>query len=59
MMLYKDTKVKVCSPDGDTDFLTLMQVCYKGDTLATYVFIIWLDYELRTSIIQWKKMVSL
>ena len=24
MMLYKNTKVKVRSPDGDTDFLTLL-----------------------------------
>ena len=29
MMLYKNTKVKVCSPDGDTDFLILSQVYFK------------------------------
>ena len=29
MMLYKKTKVKIRSPDGDTDFLTLLLVFYK------------------------------
>ena len=43
MMLYKNTKVKVCSPDGDTD--TVAGVL-QGDT---YLFIICLDYVIRTS----------
>ena len=49
-MLYKNTKVKVRSPDEDTVFLTLKQMCCKDDTLAPYLFIICLDYVLRTSI---------
>ena len=41
MMLYKNTKVKVHFLDGDTDYF---------NTLAPYLFIICLDYVLRTSI---------
>ena len=50
MMLYKNTKVKVCSPDGDTDYFDIVVGVLQGDTLAPYLFIICLDYVLRTSI---------
>ena len=50
MMLYKNTKVKVCSPDGDTDYFDIVGGVVQGDTLAPYLFIICLDYMLRTSI---------
>ena len=49
MMLYRNTKVKVRSPDGDIDF-DIVVVVLQGDTLAPYLFIIYLDYVLRTSI---------
>ena len=41
MMLYKNTKVKVCSPDGDTDYFNIEAGVLQGDTLAQYLFIIW------------------
>ena len=50
MMLYKNTKVKACSPDGDTDYFDIVAGLLQGDTLAPYLFIIYLDFELRTSI---------
>ena len=50
MMLYENTKVKVRSPDGDSDYFDIVAVVLQGDTLAPYVFIICLDYVLRTSI---------
>ena len=50
MMLYKSTKVKVCSPDGDTDYFGIVAGVQQGDTLAPYLLIIWQDYELRISI---------
>ena len=50
MMLYKNTKVKVHSPDGDTDYFDIVVGVLQGDTLAPYLFIICLDYMLRTSI---------
>ena len=55
MMIYKNTKVKVRSPDGDTDYFDIVAGVLQGDTLALYLFIICLDYELRTSIDLMKK----
>ena len=49
-MLYKNTKVNIRSPDGDTDYFDIVAGVLQGDTLATYLFIICLDYMLRTSI---------
>ena len=40
MMLFKSTKVKVHSPDGDTDYFDIVVVMLLGDTLAPYLFII-------------------
>ena len=50
MMLYRNTKVKVCSPDGDTDYFDIVTGMMQGVTLAPYLFIICLDDVLRTSI---------
>ena len=49
-ILYKNTKVKVRSPDGDTEYFDIVAGVLQGDTLAPYLFIICLDYVLRTSI---------
>ena len=49
-MLYRNTKVRVRSPDGDTDYFGIVAGELLGDILATYLFIICLDYVLRTSI---------
>ena len=45
-ILYKNTKVKVRSPDGDTEYFDIVAGVLRGDTLAPYLFI----YVLRTSI---------
>ena len=50
MMLYRNAKVKVHSLDGDTDYFDFVAGVLQGDTLAPYLFIICLDYMLRTSI---------
>ena len=47
-VLYRNTKVKVRSPDGDTEYFDIVAGVLKGDTLAPYLFC--LDYVLRTSI---------
>ena len=47
MILYRNTKVKVHSLYGDTNYFDIVP---QGDTLAQYLFIICLDYVLRTSI---------
>ena len=49
-VLYRNTKVKVRSLDGDTDYFDIVAGVLHGDTLAPYLFIICLDYMLRTSI---------
>ena len=48
MILYKNTKSMVRSPDGDTEFFDILAGVLQGDTLAPYLFIICLDYVLRT-----------
>ena len=50
MILYRNTKVKVRSPDGDIEYFDIVAGVLQGDTLAPYLFIICLDYVLRTSI---------
>ena len=49
MMLYKSTEVKVLSPDGNKDCFNIVAGVLQGDTLPPYLFIICLDYMLRTS----------
>ena len=49
-ILYRNTKVKVRSPDGDTEYFDIVPGVLQGDTLAPYLFIICLEYVLRTSI---------
>ena len=46
-MLYRHTKVKVRSPEGDTDDFDIVTGVLQGDTLAPHLFIIWLDYVLK------------
>ena len=50
MILYRNSKVKVRSPDRDTDYFDIVAGVLQGDNLALYLFIICLDYVLRTSI---------
>ena len=50
MILYRNTKLKVRSPNGDTDYFDIVAGVLQGDTLAPYLSIICLDLVLRTSI---------
>ena len=38
-MLYSKSKVKVCSPDGNTDFFDITAGVLQGDTLVKYLFV--------------------
>ena len=52
MMLYVlsvNTKVKVRSSDGDTGYFDIVEGILQGDILSPFLFIICLDYVLRTS----------
>ena len=55
MVLYKNTKVKVCSSDGNTDLFDIVAGMQQGDTLASYHSIICLEYILWRSIDQMKE----
>ena len=50
MMLYRNTKSMVRSPDGDTEFFNITAGVLQGDTLAPYLFVICLDYVLRKAL---------
>ena len=49
MILYKNTKVKVRSTGGDRDYFDIVADILQGGILAPYLFIICLDYVVRTS----------
>ena len=50
MVLYRNTKMKLRSQNGDTDYFDIVAGVLQRDTLAPYLFIICLDNVLRTSI---------
>ena len=50
MMLSRNTKVKVRFPGGDSDYFDIVAGVLLGDTLAPYLFNIYLDYVLWISI---------
>ena len=54
IMLYRSTEVKVSSPDGDKDYFDIVAVVLQGDTLDPYLFIICLEYVLRTYVVKIK-----
>ncbi len=49
-LLYRDTTAQVQSPDGDTDFFQITAGVLQGDTLAPFLFILALDYAMRTAL---------
>ena len=49
-ILYRNTKLKVGLPGEDTEYFDIVAGVLQGDTLAPYLFTIYLDYVLRTSI---------
>ena len=49
-MFYKNMKVKVGPLDGDTEVYNIVAGVLLRDTLAPYLFIIFLDYVHRTLI---------
>ena len=49
-IIYRNTQIKVRSLDRDTGYFDIVAGVLQGDTRALYLFIICLDYVLRTSI---------
>ena len=52
--IYSDTKAKVMSPDGETEYFSISAGVLQGDTLTPYLFIIVLDDVLRKAL-KWKE----
>ena len=50
IILYRNPKVKVISPNGDTDYFNIVAGVLQGETQAPWLFIIGIDFVLRTSI---------
>ena len=49
-VLYTDTLSTILTPDGETQPFTILAGILQGDTLAPFLFILVVDYVLRTSV---------
>ena len=49
-VMYEDTSALVITPEGETDSFAINTGVLQGDPLAPFLFIICLDYALRTAI---------
>ena len=47
---YENTKARVLSPDGETDYFEILAGFLQGDTLASYLFAIVIDYIMRNAV---------
>ena len=56
MMIYRNMKVKVRFPDEDTDYFDIVAGVLQWEKWVPYLFIICLDYVLRTSIDKMKNI---
>ena len=59
IILFNDTKVTVCSLDGDTDFFDIVAGDLQGDTQEPFLFIFSLEYVVQTLIDLMKKNFTL
>ena len=46
-LLYENTRAKILSPDGDTEFFDTLASVLQGDALAPYLFAVIIDYTMR------------
>ena len=46
--VYEKLKARVTSPDGETDYFKIYAGVMQGDTLAPFLFVIVLDYAMRS-----------
>ena len=49
-LLYKNTRAKILSPNGDTEFFDTLAGVLQGDALAPYLFAIVIDYTMRQAV---------
>ena len=48
--IYENTRARVITPDGETEFFNIIAGVLQGDTLAPYLFAIVLDYVMRKTL---------
>ena len=46
-IIYEDTSSKVITPDGETNTFSILAGILQWDTLASYLFVIVIDYIMR------------
>ena len=49
-LMYQNTRAKIVTPDGNTEYFSIVAGVLQGDTLAPYLFAIVLDYVMREAI---------
>ena len=49
-ILYDNTRARVISPDGETEYFDITTGILQGDTLAPYLFVIVLDYVMHQTL---------
>ena len=49
-IMYEDTTAKVITPDGEMETFNILVGVLQGDTLALYLFVIIIDYIMRTAL---------
>ena len=55
-LLYRETEAMVRTPDGDTGFFPIHSGVLQGDTLAPFLFIIVLDYVMRSTVTDFENL---
>ena len=48
--MYRNTRAKVITPDGETDWFEILAGVLQGDTLAPFLFAIVIDYTMRQAL---------
>ena len=49
-MMYTSTTAQILFPDGDTEFLEILEEVLQGGSLVPYLFISALDYVMREAV---------
>ena len=49
-IIYEDTTAKVITTDKETETFNILAGVLQGDTLAPYIFVLVIDYVMRTAL---------
>ena len=49
-IMYEDTTAKIIRPDGETETFSILSGVLQEDTLAPYLFVIVIDYVMKTAL---------